>query len=97
VVGERLSLLGDSVTFTFLSGPLKVALCLVEVFGLSCSDGLHRYSYISGGNHVADCLVFRAPSIVAPTWRWTAPTCSSFVFGDVCSRSSIRFVDFHLD
>ena len=36
-------LLGGSASFTLMSSPLEVVPYLGEVFGLSCSDELHRY------------------------------------------------------
>ncbi|KAK0599983.1 hypothetical protein LWI29_010426 [Acer saccharum] len=44
------------------------------------------------GNQVADSLASRSPSIVSPTWWWTAPSfCNSFIFNDFCCRPSFRF------
>ena len=49
-------------------------------------------------NQAAGCLASKAPITLTPTLKWSAlDFCCSFIFDDVYSKSSLSFVNLHLN
>ena len=84
------------VVSILLARSLKFPICWrpvwSRVLGLIANMSFTVTHIYREGNYIADLLISRAPSIVCPTWWWSAPSFISHVVYDDCIvKSSFRF------